>query len=323
MKVLLDTNVWRYVFDSGRGPSLYSESKRSGFQVTICPAVVLETLRIGDNSLRKKLIEFQTRRCWMRLMPDAFLECEEIKAEIRNKHPEWVLKTPNDNVYRKLKRSWTKSGSSWWEQVRNNLDSTAGKLRSRDDPILNVVRQQHREWRNSGIEGKKSIAGNWLPSVKGSIDVSGETIETDGWRVYASTIWANMLHGHVTAREWFGCHIDIDRMIYANFDNFTNFWLHEVAAEDVPRAWLRAAIFAMQGDRKVTDGNPLDQTIGVHLVDVDLVVSADRNFVSMIKRCHDEAPFKTADAFLISGGEIGIDELFELFAEGVKTKVPH
>jgi hypothetical protein len=132
-----------------------------------------------------------------------------------------------------------------------------------------------------------------------------------------------MLHGHVTAREWFGCHIDIDRMIYANFDNFTNFWLHEVAAEDVPRAWLRAAIFLMQGDRKVTDGNPLDQTIGVHLVDVDLVVSADRNFVSMIKRCHDEAPFKTADAFLISGGEIGIDELFELFAEGVKTKVPH
>ncbi len=323
VKILLDTNAWRYLVDSGRQSSLYIEAKRSGVQIAICPAILGETLRIEDKILRNKLIELQTRRCWLRLMPDAYLECEDIRKELVKSHSEWVNPSPNNSSYRKLKSSWTKTNGGWWAKLREDVDATSAKILPRDAKILSVVRKQSYEMRSQVIESKKPMVGNWLPSLSGSLDLNGETVRFDGWRVYAFTIWANMLHGDATVREWMGWHINIDRMIYPDFEKFQNFWLYEVKAEAVPREWLRCAIFAMQSDRKVTDGNPVDATISVHLVDVDFVISADRNFVSMIKRCHAEAPFKTSDAFLIRGGNAGVDDLFQLIHDGVKTSTPH
>lgn len=323
MKVLLDTNVWRYLVDSGRQSFLNSEAKRGGFQVTICPAIVNETLRISDATLRKKIVELQTRRCWHRLMPESYLALETMKLEMLRTHSDWPLSNPDERKFRKLAFNWARSTGGWWSYVRENVDICAAKMRPRDDLIINTVRDQSHQMRTSVRESKKSMVGDWLPSLRGAIDINGETTHFDGWRIYAFTTWANMLHGDATAREWMGCHMDIDKMIYEDFSKFERFWLYEVSAEAVPREWLRAAIFAMQADRKVTDGNPLDATIGVHLVDVDLVISADRNFVAMIKRCHNEAPFVTANAFCISGGDAGIDQLFELFAKGVTTRVPH
>lgn len=323
MKVLLDTNVWRYLADSGRQSLLNSEAKRGGYEIAICPAIVNETLRIGDAGLRRKVVELQTRRCWHRLMPDSYLEFEDMKREIQRTHPDWMLPNPDKSAFRKLSYNWSRATGGWWSYVRENVDISASRLRPRDDLIINLARDQSREMRDAVLKSQKPMVGNWLSNLEGSWDVDGATMRFAGWRVYAYTIWRNMFLSDVTTRQWMGCHIDIDRMLHGKPSDFFNFWHHEATAIALPREWLRAAVYAMQADRKVTDGNPLDATIGVHLVDVDLVVSADRNFVSMIKRCHEEAPFVTADAFLISGGDAGINQLFELLSEGTKAKVSH
>ena len=96
MKVLLDTNIWRYLIDSGRQSLLNSEARRGGFQITICPAIVNETLRISDASLRMKIVELQTRRCWHRLMPDSYLQLATLKAEMLRAHPDWMLSNPDE-----------------------------------------------------------------------------------------------------------------------------------------------------------------------------------------------------------------------------------
>jgi len=58
------------------------------------------------------------------------------------------------------------------------------------------------------------------------------------------------------------------------------------------------------------------------LVDVDFVVSADRNFVRFAQKCFDDAPFPVAKPFMITGGASAVTELSELLrtlGESVQT----
>lgn len=318
MQVLLDSNVWRYLVDSGSQDRLYRIARQSSVKVMVCPSVVIETLRLSDSALRKKIIEIQTRDCWHRLMPDAYLQCEDVKREIRRTHSEWESDSKNVSLYRKLRFDWVRSNGGFWSEVRNNTDSVAAQYHSKDTRALEEVREQSRDARSSILTGKRKmmvtkslrdLTGSWTTS-------SGDNVVVDFWRVYALTVWDNMLsRTDSTFRQWMGCDLDLDLLLYYHTADFIKFWEYEVRTEAVPREWLRAAFFVLQSERKVTDGNPMDASIGVHLVDVDFVVSADRNFVSIVNQCRQDAPFRTANPFLISAGKTGIDQLFQIISE--------
>jgi hypothetical protein len=113
-------------------------------------------------------------------------------------------------------------------------------------------------------------------------------------------------------KQWLGCEINIDFLLSYGAYDFVRFWQSEAVAENVPREWIRAVIYGMQSERKVTAGNPTDSQISIHAVDVDLIVSADKNFISMLNWINHEAPFRTAHGFLVSAGITGIEELFHL-----------
>lgn len=296
MRILLDTNVWRYLVDTGSQNNLYKIARQSRCRVTVAPSVVIETLRLGDRTLRKRIIEVQTRDCWERLMPDAYLECEDIKREMARLHPEWELPKHNLPLFRKLRYDWIRAKGGFWEKSRTDTDAIADEYHSKDSISLEVVRQQSREVRASVVQsGNKIMSTKALKDVVGSWKtVAGEAVQVDGWRVYAMTVWENGLRSsNSPLRQWIGCVIDIDLLLSYWALAFVQFWESQVQPEDVPREWLRAAIYFLQSERKVTDGNPYDSAIAVHLIDVDIFVSADKNFVSMVNQIQDEAPFRT------------------------------
>jgi hypothetical protein len=165
-------------------------------------------------------------------------------------------------------------------------------------------------------EGTPMINAASLKDWKGSWreTITGEKVEIDARRVYAVTIWSNMLSQESVFRQWLGCEIDINYLLSFGASDFVRFWQSEVKHENVPRQWIRSVIFGMQGERKVTDGNPTDSAISIHAVDVDLIISADKNFISMVNRIQSEAEFKCARAVLIRGGSEGISELFHLLS---------
>ena len=325
MQVLLDTNVWRYLVDSGRQDSLYTISRKSNVKVVVCPSVVIETLRLSDLAIRRQIIEIQTRDCWERLMPDAYLQCEDVKTEIRRTHPEWKLSSTNISLYRKLRYDWVRSRGGFWSEVRNKTDSIAAQYRVRDTSMLDQTREQARQMRSTVMNSEKGkLVSKPLKELTGSWTMpNGDNVEVDFWRVYAEAVWGNLLFQHDSVfRQWMGCDLNLNLLSHYYLD-FVNFWAYQVKADSVPREWLRAAIYALQGDRKVTDGNPVDSAIGVHLVDVDFVISADKTFVSIVNRCHEEAPFSTASALLINAGNTGIDQLFQMISEGFEKKHIH
>jgi len=317
MLVLLDTNIWRYLVDGGFGDSLFQETRRSNKRVAIAPAVIIESLRMSDPKLRNKIIELQTRGCWERLMPDSFLECEDVKREMLTIHPEWALEEENSNLFRKLRYDWLRSKGGFWEKVRVETEKVANHYRLRDSSTLEEVRSQLRDARKSVVDtGNRILNTNSLDDLKGSWrdGRTGEKIVVDAWRVYAVTIWSNMLSRESAFRQWLGCAIDLDFLLMHRASDFVNFWQSEVQQEKVPREWLRAAIYAMQSERKVTDGNPTDSAISTHAIDVDLIVSADKNLVAMLNRLQDEAPFRTAHGILVQAGNAGIEELLQILS---------
>jgi hypothetical protein len=315
MRVLFDTNVWRYMVDAGFESRLFQVTRRSNLSISIAPAIIIETLRMSDVSRRRKIIELQTRDCWNRLMPDAFLQCEDVKREMIRIHPEWALKTKNINLFRKLRYDWIRTKGGFWEKVRNNPEKIAEQYKRQDSAALTQVREQSREVRKSVFEKNLSMVNtsslrDWRGSWRNPI--TGEEVVADAWRVYAELIWRNMLSTETAFKQWLGCDLDIKFLLSFYSSEYMRFWQSEASVEAVPREWIRASVYGLQSERKVTDGNPTDSAIATHAVDVDLIVSADKNFIAMLNRLQDEAPFKTAHGLLVQAGTSGAEEILNI-----------
>lgn len=316
MRILLDTNVWRYLVDSGQHDGLYRMIHRSCVQIVVAPTILIETLRLGDSALRKKIVEVQTRDCWNRIMPDAYLECEDLKREIMRCRPQWSLPKKNTERFRNLRYDWVRAKGGFWSKARTETDAVAAQYASRDSRVLETAREQARDTRDAVLRRGQVIVGSKsLAEIPGSwTTLGGEKVETDFWRVYASAVWETALTENSPFRQWLSCEIDINLLLTYYASEYSDFWAYEIQASAVPRAWIRAAMFALQSERKTTDGTPTDAAIAVHLPDVDLIVSADKNFVSIANRCHDEASFSIGRGFLIQAGKNGIDQLFEFIS---------
>ena len=57
MKVLLDTNIWRYIADADAFSTLQTTASDAGVKLVVCPALICEVRNFGDNSLRKKILQ--------------------------------------------------------------------------------------------------------------------------------------------------------------------------------------------------------------------------------------------------------------------------
>jgi hypothetical protein len=251
-------------------------------------------------------------------MPDAFLQCEDVKKEMLRTHPEWALKSKNINLFRKLRYDWARTKGGFWEKVRNNPEKIAEQYKRQDSAALTQVREQSREVRKSAIEkGLPMVNTSSLRDWQGSWrnPISGEKVIADAWRVYAETIWGNMLSQETVFKQWLGCELDIKFLLSYGALDFVRFWQTEAHLQEVPREWIRASVYGMQSERKVTDGNPTDSAIAIHAVDVNLIVSADKNFIAMLNRLQDEAPFKTAHGILVQAGTSGAEELLNLLSD--------
>jgi len=86
-RVLLDRNVWRYLIDLDALETVYRAAKGANGIILACPAVLYEMLRLEDAPLRQRLVKAICRSRWVRMMPEAFEESEDFRAEIGRLHP--------------------------------------------------------------------------------------------------------------------------------------------------------------------------------------------------------------------------------------------
>ena len=315
MKILLDSNVWRYVADHGDGNELANRSVDFGIEIVVVPALVFETCALNDDAVRKKILELLSLPSWQRLMPEAFLEAEEIKNIVRRLRPEWLIQHPDLSEVNRLRLDWERADGGFWSRAGNDIAPplTNESLRGDQEHVLAIEESRNIRQRVLG-------RGQTLPTLS-LVHVYGEPpTNTQGWRGDYVEYWRVPSLFHIQNelsiyaspyREWLDSEINV-AAIASEPESLTQLWYYEIAPADAPRQWLRGAYEYLQAFHKVTTGNPVDSQLSSHLVDIDAIVSADRNFVRFAQKCFDDSPFPLAQPHLVSGGSDAVVDLYAL-----------
>lgn len=312
MRVLIDTNLWSEVANQRAGDELAYAARAGKKQLLVAPTVIEELRGRPLPEARKASLQVATRCEWKRLMPDAYNESQELKAEILRLRPQWVRQSPSLKEVHRLRYDWVKRKGGYWDRARQDISEPDTNESLRGESELRLAREQSRSIRQrvhkSGAQGGNTPLQDvaYIPT-EGTRGWTGKPVEY--WRMPSLAIARAELQIYASPyREWLDSEVDVLTMLYEEA-SMNRLWLHELDPSRVPRQWLRGAFEFLQAWSKVTDGNPADSAFAGYLVDADFVLSADQNFVRFAKRCHSEAPFLTARAQVTSSGATGVQDL--------------
>jgi hypothetical protein len=325
-RILVDTNVWRYLIDLDALETVYRAAKGAHGLIFACPAVLYEMLRFEDVSLRRRLIKAICRSRWIRMMPEVFEESAELKEEIARLRPRWLLREPDRPSFRRLYNDWHGPSGVWW---RARVDPTKASA------ILKLVEGDHIDrGRNDARELRAEIGkittfdtvtlDRWTTTFPLKPEGwDGNPVET--WRAEAMRYYIEALLKRDTAqssapREWLEPWIDFAAM-RNDLPSFARLFLYETDTSRLPRSWLRWALQTLQATRKTSPGTPVDNQIGSCLVEADLFVTADKVFVSIVRRVANEAVVQIAIPVLVTRDNC-VATLIKLLRQDASTHLP-
>ena len=309
-RILLDSNVWRYFIDADALPALLSAARHSRHVVAMAPAVLYEAAKTGNVKVRRRLLSAMTLPHWKRLMPEAYSEAEEIRSEVRRVRPEWIRPRPDMNWFNRVKHDWIRAKGGTWDRIRacpELLDEVDDGITKPSRGAAYLMREDSMswspKWRTAPLTKTMSEAAAPMKGWNGT--------PVEAWRFDALTAFERALQGkHHPYFDWLGGDIDLDMLAFEQV-SLRTFWLHDVATVNMRRQWLRWAFQFLQRQYAVSDGTPVDAQIGCYLVDVDLLLSADKTMVTIAKKCNEDAPFDVAESLRVPGGAACIDAVLE------------
>ena len=212
MRLLLDSNIWRYLVDEGSIGEIDLVVRRGRSAVVVAPAVLFEAAHTKDSALRNRILVAMTRPSWKRLMPEAYSEAEELRTELRRLRPEWLRPIPNLTLGKRLKHDWLRRRGGLWDRIIGEAEL----LQRHDAFILARARAQAHELRKDakGLPVKWEIAT--LTKTMGSLPepLDGwNGLPVEAWRFDAMNVFATAIRtsGH-PAIDWIDGDIDIQMM---------------------------------------------------------------------------------------------------------------
>lgn len=311
-RMLLDTNVWRYVADARREDALIRFAKDGRWHVQIAPAVVFETLRFNDVALMRTIVGVQTKPQFHRLMPEAFSEAQEILTAIRSLRPGWLRDVPHLETVAALRDEWSRKG--FWRRCQRSPSGEAAWLRDREGNLAEAahadVKARREEMLKGGWKHRPSMDKVLAMPISPIPGWKGDWVEA--WRVERlEEITRSLTERGNPRRDWLGPYLPLEgELLFSK--GWNEFWLYEAQSTDLPRQWLRWAHKFQQRFRKVSPGSSGDTQLFSYLLETDLVVSADKGLIDILDECRPYAPRSMPAAKLIHSGLPGVKELLEL-----------
>lgn len=304
-RILLDTNVWRYIVDHGALETVYRAAKDARGVILACPAVLYEMLRLQDVRLRHDLVKSICRSRWVRMMPEAFEASEEFKREIVRLRPQWLLGEADRSYFRNIYEDWHGRRGVWW-RARVDPSSAAAVLRVVEGEHLDQARIEsldHRTRIGAITSFEKVKLDKWTTTFPLSAPGwDGDPVET--WRAetmgfYISALLVKDGNQSSATREWLESWVNL-ASIQADLLSFARFFLYETDALRLQRDRLRWAFRTLQATRKTGPGTPVDNQIGSYLADADVLITADKIFFSITQRIGAEGVVPIAEPLLVS-----------------------
>ena len=139
-RILFDTNVWNYLADYTSVPVLKRAAKLGARKIVVAPSTLYEALRVRNAETRSRRAALITDRAWMRLMPEAYSESQELLREIRRLRPQWLKSKANRGVLQRLRHDWGRTKAGFWARVRTNPDQEAKYIAQLGNNDLEIAR---------------------------------------------------------------------------------------------------------------------------------------------------------------------------------------
>lgn len=313
-RVLLDTNIWRYVVDNDSYGHLLRLARDGSYNVQIAPGVLYETLRLKDASLRATLVRLMTNSRFHRLMPEAYSESMEILREIERARPDWLRDAPDLQFFNRLKKDWTRRTGGFWVRCARSPESEARFLSQVEGEMIEGAKIQ------TQLARKEMIGSGWKRNPPMDKTLAGFHRPVPGWRGEMVEAWRwDSLIGLTNGlaqqgnpyRDWIAPFVELDDGLLASAA-WVEFWLHLTDKRAVPRQWMRWAHSFAQRFRRVTPGSPGDTQLSTYFLDTDVVITADKPLLDILEECRPYAPCRLPDGKLIPAGAPGVANLLRL-----------
>jgi hypothetical protein len=135
--------------------------------------------------------------------------------------------------------------------------------------------------------------------------------EIEAWRVngWSSTDNALKTSGHPYL-DWLGADVDFEALL-RDRASWLRFWFYDIESYQIPRFWVRWAFEYLQMFYKVSAGTPGDAQLATYLLEADVVVSADKNFLRITDAVRPYAQFPLARTKLVAADKEGVAETLE------------
>ena len=309
-----DNNIWRYIVESDATELVRLEARRQSVDIVACPAIVFEAMRGRNEELRDRLVETMTRGSWLRLMPEAYKEAEQVRQEVSRLHPEWLNSRPERSLWYQLKADWE---SGWWRRARNDTRNEAKRIIELDGNQITQARAESIGLRQHALElGTKfeklsmEVKINFIQPIAGW---DGEPF--DAWRLGGLRRWFNALsHPDSTDGQWLSPWVASDS-IQRRDDRWISMWTREVEANRLPLEWLRWAFEHVQATRAGNDGTPVDNQIATYLPECDIFITADKVFADCVEKVRPHAPIPLGRGVRVPGGHEAVEALIETISD--------
>jgi hypothetical protein len=230
IRILLDTNIWRYVADARASPELLRIVRSGNVKILVAPSVIYEALRIHDPEVRRRLVSIMTLRRWQRLMPEAFSESQELVAEVRRLRPRWLRPTPDETMFIRHRYDWTRLKGGFWDRARDDPAMVAEQIASLDNGTLNIARAEARERRQEfrGSRWSEAVPLNTISARLAHPTPGWKGDDVDAWRIHAWTTMTYALrrrdHPYI---DWLSPEVELRAAIFDEA-SWLKFWLYEV-----------------------------------------------------------------------------------------------
>lgn len=323
--IILDTNIWSRIKDAGAGAELRTIAHRSKLSVIAVPSVLYELAAIPAADSRAKALRLVTEMRWKRLMPEAYLESMELVEALRLHRPEWILKDPDLQVFKRLEYDWARTNrpakrrirsvnkAGVWERFRFDPDKAKEDLEVLGGADLEVAREDAFRGRKEMYEQEianpgplDTVMSSFLKPRPGWL---GDPVAM--WRAEALEAFTFYLFGRQEGAyfDWIAPFVDLVTLRQQRA-SWTKFWLYEVTEEQLSRQWIRWAMRYLARFRKVSAGTPGDVQLSAYLYDADFIASGDKLFIELVGECARFAPRSVAQGVAIRAEPTVVEQLF-------------
>jgi hypothetical protein len=270
--------------------------------------LLIEAMRIRDDSLRRRMVSAILGVVGQRLPPVGYRHAAEVLSEIRRCHPGWLAQKPDR---RPESMALARAKALWGRLARDpaylpwGMAANAGLLHA----ALGSGREGQKARRALVAKHKEPDVTDMLGDARPNLEQAVAALMPDErhWRVVGGALWWDALRGDpqlADMKTWLAGYMrpldELSRL------EWMRFWISEVSASAVPVhvAELLAEYHQTDLGIGLQASNALDVLHVPYTFGLDLVITADNSFAKVLGAVRKSVAVEMADVRVFSSATL-------------------